>query len=104
MYKNALTRRVENESLAWLDAGKKASAASRNPPRRGRPFSPENQGPVRGARRQSRDFNFFHDFLPAARPVVRILNRQKHARQFRAARLPCPSCRPMSPLPPLKRN
>jgi hypothetical protein len=38
MYKNALTRGVENESLAWIDAGKKASAASRFLPRRGRPF------------------------------------------------------------------
>jgi hypothetical protein len=34
MYKNAPTRGVENESLAWIDAGKKASAASRFLPRR----------------------------------------------------------------------
>jgi hypothetical protein len=104
MYKNAPTRGVENESLAWIDAGKKASAASRFLPRRGRPFFRKIMARSGRSRRRSRDFDFFHDFLSAARLVVRILNRQKHARQFRAARLPCPSCRTMSPLPPLKRN
>jgi hypothetical protein len=70
----------------------------------GAAFFPENHGPVRAGAARARDFDFFHDFLSAARLVVRILNRQKHARQFRAARLPSPSCRTMTPLPPLKRN